>query len=67
VFNAANEECVAAFLAGRLPFLGIVDTLTVVVEEHLSTASGNPRTVEDVLAAENWARARARDLTGDPA
>jgi 1-deoxy-D-xylulose-5-phosphate reductoisomerase len=67
VYNAANEECVAAFLAGRLPFLGIVDTLTVVVEEHLSTAYGNPRSVEDVLAAETWARARARDLTGDPA
>jgi 1-deoxy-D-xylulose-5-phosphate reductoisomerase len=67
VFNAANEECVAAFLAGRLPFLGIVDTLTVVVEEHLRTAYGNPRSVEDVLAAETWARARARDLTGDPA
>ncbi len=67
VYNAANEECVAAFLAGRLPFLGIVDTLSVVVEEHLASASGNPRSVEDVLAAENWARARARDLTGDAA
>jgi len=67
VYNAANEECVAAFLAGRLPFLAIVDTLCVVVEEHLEAASGNPRTVEDVLAAENWARARARDLTGDAA
>jgi 1-deoxy-D-xylulose-5-phosphate reductoisomerase len=67
VYNAANEECVAAFLAGRLPFLGIVDTLTVVVEEHLASAYGNPRSVEDVLAAENWARARARELTGDAA
>jgi 1-deoxy-D-xylulose-5-phosphate reductoisomerase len=67
VYNAANEECVAAFLAGRLAFLGIVDTLTVVVEEHLAAEPGNPRTVEDVLAAENWARARARDLTGDAA
>src|SRR3954447_26829849 len=26
IYNAANEECVAAFVAGRLPFLGIVDT-----------------------------------------
>jgi 1-deoxy-D-xylulose-5-phosphate reductoisomerase len=66
-YNAANEECVAAFLAGRLGFLGIVDTLTLVVEEHLAAEPGNPRTVEDVLAAENWARARARDLTGDAA
>ncbi len=67
VFNAANEECVAAFLAGRLAFLGIVDTLTVVVDEHLTSAYGNPRTVADVLAAEDWARARARELTGDAA
>ena len=67
VLNAANEECVAAFLAGRLPFLGIVDTITTVVEEHLATSPGNPRTVEDVLAAEDWARARARELTGDTA
>ncbi len=65
VLNAANEECVQAFLAGRLPFLGIVDTVATVVEEHLAAGSGNPRSVEDVLAAEDWARARARQLTGD--
>jgi len=67
VFNAADEECVGAFLAGRIPFLGIVDTLTTVVAEHLASAPGNPRTVEDVLAAEDWARSRARQLTGDAA
>ncbi|WP_432570545.1 1-deoxy-D-xylulose-5-phosphate reductoisomerase [Kineococcus sp. SYSU DK005] len=61
VFNAANEECVAAFHAGRLPFLGIVDTLARVVGEH--SPAGDPRDVEDVLAAEDWARARARELT----
>ena len=31
VYNAANEECVAAFVAGRLPFLGIVDTIEAVL------------------------------------
>ncbi|MFD0483296.1 1-deoxy-D-xylulose-5-phosphate reductoisomerase [Kineococcus sp. GCM10028916] len=60
VFNAANEECVAAFHAGRLPFLGIVDTLARVVGEH--RPGGDPRDVEDVLAAEDWARARANEL-----
>ncbi|MBI1378744.1 MAG: 1-deoxy-D-xylulose-5-phosphate reductoisomerase [Frankiales bacterium] len=64
VLNAANEECVEAFLRGRLPFLGIVDTVTAVVEEHLAAGGGNPRTVQDVLAAEDWARSRARELTG---
>jgi 1-deoxy-D-xylulose-5-phosphate reductoisomerase len=64
IFNAANEECVAAFTAGRLPFLGIVDT----VERVLSEAPdfGEPGTVEDVLAAESWARVRARELVAVP-
>ncbi|NAZ86222.1 1-deoxy-D-xylulose-5-phosphate reductoisomerase [Kineococcus sp. T90] len=61
VLNAANEECVAAFHAGRLPFLGIVDTVARVVGEH--SPGADPRDVEDVLAAEDWARARARELT----
>ena len=67
VYNAANEECVAAFLAGRLPFLAIVDTVAAVVEEHLSGDPGNPRDVDDVLSAEAWARSRARTLTGGTA
>jgi 1-deoxy-D-xylulose-5-phosphate reductoisomerase len=60
IYNAANEECVAAFVAGRLPFLGIVDT----IERVLAAAPGfaEPGTVEEVLAAESWARARAREL-----
>jgi 1-deoxy-D-xylulose-5-phosphate reductoisomerase len=64
VFNAANEELVGAFFAGRLPFLGIVDTLEAVVQEHLDGGYGNPRDVDDVLGAEDRARARARELTG---
>jgi 1-deoxy-D-xylulose-5-phosphate reductoisomerase len=74
VFNAANEECVAAFLDERLPFLGIVDTVAAVVAEH--TARGgeanagaglrNELCVADVLEAESWARARARELTAGP-
>ena len=27
IYNAANEECVSAFMAGRIPFTGIVDTV----------------------------------------
>ncbi|MFD7610610.1 1-deoxy-D-xylulose-5-phosphate reductoisomerase [Streptomyces sp. NPDC059828] len=62
VFNAANEECVDAFLAGRLPFNGIMDTVTAVVSEHGTPAGGTSLTVPDVLEAETWARARAREL-----
>ena len=59
VYNAANEECVAAFVAGRLPFLGIVDTVAAVVAELSHAAAATP-TVDDVLGAETWARESAR-------
>ncbi|WP_156726857.1 1-deoxy-D-xylulose-5-phosphate reductoisomerase [Streptomyces apocyni] len=64
VFNAANEECVDAFLAGRLPFNGIMETVTEVVTEHGTPGTGTSLTVADVLDAEAWARARARELAG---
>lgn len=60
VYNAANEVCVEAFMAGRLPFLAIVDTVAAVVAAHTVTAADS---VEEVLAADEWARARARELT----
>jgi len=61
VFNAANEEAVAAFVAGKLRFTDITD----LVANMLATAHGyhtDPATVDDVLAAEEWARARAGEL-----
>ncbi|MFG1943386.1 1-deoxy-D-xylulose-5-phosphate reductoisomerase [Nonomuraea sp. NPDC048826] len=60
VYNAANEVCVEAFVKGGLPFLGIVDTVAEVVEEHQVTPASS---VEEVLAADAWARARAAELT----
>jgi 1-deoxy-D-xylulose-5-phosphate reductoisomerase len=62
VYNAANEELLAAFVAGRLPFLGIVDLLQRVLDE--TPEFPEPGTVEEVLAAESWARVRARELVG---
>ncbi|WP_061960433.1 1-deoxy-D-xylulose-5-phosphate reductoisomerase [Demequina flava] len=56
VFNAANEECVAAFIDGRLPFLGIVDTLTSVVEAYEAPQELSLAAVDE---AERWARERA--------
>ena len=34
VYNAANEECLDAFMAGKIPFTGIVDTVSRVISEH---------------------------------
>jgi 1-deoxy-D-xylulose-5-phosphate reductoisomerase len=58
VFNAANEEAVMAFHAGQIRFTDIVDTIDVVLSEH-SGSSG--LTVESVLDAERWARARTHE------
>ncbi len=81
VFNAANEECVDAFHAGRIGFLRILEVVEAVLDEHLAgKSSAHPDgasspdvgstwvpssalTLERVLAADRWARARAHDLT----
>jgi 1-deoxy-D-xylulose-5-phosphate reductoisomerase len=62
IYNAANEEAVAAFVAGRLSFRGIVDLLARTLDE--APDLGVPASVEDVLAAEKWAREHARGLIG---
>jgi len=61
VYNAANEVCVEAFLAGSLPFTAIVDTVERVLTEH---SVGNLNTEADVVETETWARRRAREITG---
>ncbi|TFD58835.1 1-deoxy-D-xylulose-5-phosphate reductoisomerase [Cryobacterium suzukii] len=59
VFNAANEQAVAAFHAGRIGFLDIVDTVLRVVESH---EQGAELTRESLAEAERWARAAADQL-----
>ena len=59
VYNAANEEAAAAFLAGRIRFPAIVRTVADVLNAADQWAA-EPATVEDVLDAQDWARDRAR-------
>jgi 1-deoxy-D-xylulose-5-phosphate reductoisomerase len=54
--SGANEVAVAAFLEGRIPWLGIAD----VVAEVLGFGTGNVDNVDDVLEADRLARERAR-------
>jgi 1-deoxy-D-xylulose-5-phosphate reductoisomerase len=66
VYNAANEEAAAAFLAGRIRFPAIV----AIVAEVLRAAdqwSAEPVTVDDVLDAQDWARAKARSAMASSA
>jgi 1-deoxy-D-xylulose-5-phosphate reductoisomerase len=64
VLNAANEVCVDAFVAGDLDFLGIVDTVGAVLQEHTSDAdvAHAELTLAGVLEADARARQRAREL-----
>ena len=59
VFNAANEQCVAAFVEGRLPFLAIVETVRAVVEAYEWPGAVSLEAVED---AERWARRTANEF-----
>jgi 1-deoxy-D-xylulose-5-phosphate reductoisomerase len=53
ILNAANEVAVAAFLDGRLPFLGISELNRATLE---SVPAGPEGSLADVLAADNAAR-----------
>jgi 1-deoxy-D-xylulose-5-phosphate reductoisomerase len=71
VFNGADEQCVTAFLSGQISFTTIVEIIERVLDEHLDGGAGvgspgsnfidgNNVTLADVLAADGWARERAR-------
>jgi 1-deoxy-D-xylulose-5-phosphate reductoisomerase len=60
--NAANEEAVDAFLAGRLPLPGIAEVVAEISRRHRPPAALD---LEAVLAAERWSRGLARTLVED--
>ncbi len=69
VYNAANEVCVDAFHDRVIGFLEIVDTVARVVDDwDAGVARGENKSaaedVEDVLAADRWARVRAAEIIG---
>jgi 1-deoxy-D-xylulose-5-phosphate reductoisomerase len=57
VLNAANEEAVAAFLAGRIPWVGIPDVLKAVLDRH---DGGRADGVDAVIEADRRGRNVAR-------
>ncbi|MBD3688979.1 1-deoxy-D-xylulose-5-phosphate reductoisomerase [Nanchangia anserum] len=59
VFNAANEVLVDAFLAGKLPYLAIVDTLGEITAAHDGIAEPS---LDDIEAVQEWARLRAGEV-----
>jgi 1-deoxy-D-xylulose-5-phosphate reductoisomerase len=62
VLNAANEIAVAAFLSRRLPFTAIPTLIERAIEDAERRPRVNIRSLDDVRAADQWARARAAEL-----
>ncbi len=58
---AADEVAVDRFLAGKLGFTEIPRLVEKVVSEH---SSGDASSLDDVVAADAWARSRAKELAG---
>jgi 1-deoxy-D-xylulose-5-phosphate reductoisomerase len=64
VLNAANEVCVDAFLRGACRF----DQITALVGEAVEAAPvAVEPSLDDVLAADGWARRRVADALALPA
>lgn len=59
VLNAANEIAVQAFLDQHIPFKDIAEAIRMAMHNHKCQPV---ETVEDVLAADQWARAETRKL-----
>jgi len=59
VLNAANEAAVAAFLDKRIGFRDIHRIIERTMQAHLST---RPTEVQEILAADRWAREKATRL-----
>jgi 1-deoxy-D-xylulose-5-phosphate reductoisomerase len=64
VLNAANEEAVAAFLAGRIGWTTIPDVLNEVLDRH---DGGPAHGVDDVIDADRRGRAAARSYIDEAA
>ncbi len=65
VYNAANEVCVEAFRRGQLAFTDIVARVGDVLARH-DVGSEQGLTVDDILAADAWARATTASIIGRP-
>ena len=58
IINAANEVLVKLFLAEKIGFLDIVNTINKIIKdkEFKKYARRKPKTINDIEIADNWAR-----------
>lgn len=62
VLNAANEVAVELFLRGLIGFMDIPRICEKITGEHNAIADPS---LDDLLAADDWARSRAREVGKD--
>jgi 1-deoxy-D-xylulose-5-phosphate reductoisomerase len=62
VLNAANEQAVALFLAEKIKFIDIPNVIEQVCDKHRVDFQQLPN-LADILAADEWARAMAIDIS----
>ena len=60
--NAANEVAVASFLAKKLSYLGIAETVQKVMQLHEADGVQAVESVEQLLEVDSWAREAAADV-----
>jgi 1-deoxy-D-xylulose-5-phosphate reductoisomerase len=61
VLNGANEAAVEAFTAGRIPFGQIARLVGFALERHRADGFRAEPTLEDLFAADQWARRAVRE------
>ena len=59
---AADEVAVELFLSGRIKFTDIARLVQSALEEHKDIAHPS---LEEIMAADNWAREKVMQLVGD--
>jgi 1-deoxy-D-xylulose-5-phosphate reductoisomerase len=62
VLNGANEQAVALFLEEKIHFLHIPKLIEKVCDKHTSDNNQNP-SLDDILAADRWARDMVMELS----
>ena len=62
IFNAANEEAVAAFISGRIKFTDIIATVEEMITQYEGQSLPALRDLADVSAIEQDARTRTEQL-----
>ena len=64
VMSAANEVAVAAFIDEKIGYMDIIPLVEAVLNEHVAKDLMMAPSIDDIVAADGWARVRAGELAG---